>query len=43
MTIRTATRLGLGGAALALVATVGVGFAPAPTQLPTVTVHHNPT
>ena len=38
-----ATKFGVGAAALALVAMAGIGFAPAQTQLPTVTVHHNPT
>lgn len=43
MAIGKVTRLGLGAAAVALVATAGIGSAPAPNQLPTVTVHHNPT
>jgi hypothetical protein len=38
-----ATKLGFGAAALALVGIAGIGFAPRTTQLPTVTVHHNPT
>ncbi len=38
-----ATKFGIGAAALALLGIAGIGFAPAPTQLPTVTVHHNPT
>jgi hypothetical protein len=42
-----ATKLGVGAAALTLVGIAGIGFTPAPTQgptqLPTVTVHHNPT
>jgi hypothetical protein len=38
-----ATKFGVGAAALALVAISGIGFAPAPEQLPTVTVYHNPT
>ena len=38
-----ATKFGVGAAALALVAIAGIGFAPAPTQLPTVTVYHSPT
>ena len=38
-----AKRVGVGVAALALFTISGVGFAPAPTELPTVTVHHNPT
>ena len=37
------TKLGVGAAALTLIGIAGIGFAPAPTQLPTVTVHHNPT
>lgn len=41
--VNTAKRLGVGAAALALLAIAGPGFAPAPTELPTVTVHHNPT
>ena len=37
-------RVGLGAAAVALVATAGVGFVTPPTQpLPTVTVWHSPT
>jgi len=36
-------RIGVGFAALALVTIAGIGFAPAPFELPTVTVHHNPT
>jgi hypothetical protein len=43
MAIGRVTSLGVGAATLALVATTGFGFAPPPTQLPTVTVHHNPT
>ncbi len=38
-----ATKFGVGTAALALVAMAGIGFAPAPTQLQTITVYHNPT
>ncbi len=38
-----ATKFGVGAAALALVAIAGIGSAPAPEQLPTVTVYHNPT
>ncbi len=38
-----ATKFGVGAAALALLAVAGIGFAPAPTQLPTITVRHNPT
>ena len=37
------TKLGLGTAVLAFAGMAGVGFAPAPTELPTVTVWHNPT
>ena len=38
------TRIGLGGAALALVTTAGIGFVtPETQQLPTVKVWHNPT
>ncbi len=41
------TKLGVGAAALTLIGIAGIGFAPAPThtptQLPTVTVHLNPT
>ncbi len=37
-------RMGLGGAAVALVATAGIGFVSPPTQqIPTVTVWHSPT
>ena len=37
-------KLGIGAAALALVATAGIGFTPpAQTQLPTVTVYLSPT
>ena len=43
MSFGKATKFGVGAAALALVAVAGIGFAPAPTQLPTITVHHNPT
>jgi hypothetical protein len=43
MAFEKAMKLGVGSAALALVAIAGIGFAPAPTELPTVTVHHNPT
>ena len=38
-----ATKFGVGAAALALVAIAGIGFSPALTELPTVTVRHNPT
>ena len=38
------TRVTLGAAAVALVATAGIGFVTPPTQpLPTVTVWHSPT
>ncbi len=37
------TKFGIGTAALALVGITGIGFAPAPTELPTVIVHHAPT
>jgi hypothetical protein len=44
MAFKRAARVGLGGAALALVATGGIGFVtPQAQQLPTVTVWHNPT
>ena len=43
MVFGKATKFGVGAAALALVAIAGIGFAPAPTQLPTVTVYHSPT
>lgn len=43
MTFGKSAKLGVGGAALALVAFAGVGFTPAPAELPTVTVYHNPT
>ncbi len=43
MAVGRTTKLGIGAAALVLVATASIGFVPAPTQLPTVTVHHNPT
>ena len=43
MALGKAAKLGVGAAALALVATASIGSAPASTQLPTVTVHHNPT
>ena len=33
----------IGGATIAVFATTGIGFVPAPTELPTVTVYHNPT
>lgn len=38
-----ATKFGVGAAALALVAVAGIRSAPAPEQLPTVTVYLNPT
>jgi hypothetical protein len=44
MALEKATKFGVGAVALTLVTIAGIGFAPAPTtQLPTVTVHHNPT
>jgi len=44
MALATRAKRGLGGAAVALMAVVGVGLAPAPAeQLPTVKVFHNPT
>lgn len=43
MTFGKSAKLGIGGAALALMAVAGVGFMPTPMELPTVTVHHNPT
>ena len=44
MAFGKATKLGLGSAALALVATAGIGFVTPPVQeLPTVTVWHSPT
>jgi hypothetical protein len=43
MALGKAVKFGVGAAALTLVGIAGVGFAPALTQLPTVTVHHNPT
>ena len=38
-----AKKFGIGAAAVALVTAAGIGFAPAPTQLPAVTVWHDPT
>jgi hypothetical protein len=43
MAFTKAGKLGVGVAALALVATAGIGFTPPATELPTVVVHHNPT
>lgn len=43
MAFAKGAKLGIGGAALALAAVAGIGFAPAPTELPTVTVWHSPT
>jgi len=44
MALQSPTKLGLGGAAIMLVALSGIGFAPTPpTELPTVTVYHDPT
>jgi hypothetical protein len=43
MNFQKAGKLGIGAAAIALFATVSIGSAPAPSQLPTVTVHANPT
>jgi hypothetical protein len=43
MFVRKATKLGVGGVALVLVGIAGIGFSPAPIQLPTVTVRHDPT
>ena len=43
MAFGKATKFGVGGAALTLIAIASIGFAPAPVQLPTVTVYHNPT
>ena len=43
MSIGRTTRLGLFTAAIALGGTAVVGFAPEPTELPTVEVWHNPT
>ena len=43
MTFDQVTKFAIGGAALAVFATAGIGFVPAPTELPTVTVWHNPT
>jgi hypothetical protein len=36
-------KLGIGAAAVAVVAVASVGFAPTQTELPTVTVYHSPT
>jgi hypothetical protein len=38
-----AKKFGLGASAVAIVAIAGIGFAPPPTQLPTVTAYHDPT
>ena len=43
MSFGKAAKLGVGAAALALVAIAGIGFAPAPTQLTSITVHLTPT
>ena len=43
MFVRKATQFGVGAAALALVTVAGIGFSPAPTQLPAVTVQADPT
>ena len=43
MAFAKTTRLGVFTAALALGGTAIIGFAPEPTELPTVTVWHNPT
>ena len=43
MTLGRASMLGLGGAAVALLAVGGIASSPAPDQLPTVEVWHNPT
>ena len=43
MTFDKLTKLAIGGAALAVFGTAGFGFVTAPTELPTVTVYHNPT
>lgn len=45
MKLHSTTGIGALAATLAVVGVAGVGFAPttAPTDLPTVTVHHNPT
>ena len=43
MTFDKVTKLVIGGATLAVIATAGIGFVPAPTELPTVEVYHNPT
>ncbi len=45
LSLRHSAKLGVGGAALALVATMGLGFTPPPQeeQLPTVKVWHDPT
>ncbi len=36
-------RLGFGALALTVLGIAGMGFAQPPTQLPTITVYHNPT
>ncbi len=44
MSLGKGAKLGIGGVALSVVATMGFGFAPPPPeQLPTVKVWHNPT
>ena len=43
MFVGKAKQLGVGAAALVLVGMAGIGFSPAPMQLPTVTVRHDPT
>ena len=44
MAFEKVSKSGIGAAALAFITIASIGFAPAPTtQLPTVTVHHNPT
>jgi hypothetical protein len=43
MASKNFVRVGVGVAALAVMAIAAPGFVPAPTELPTVTVHHNPT
>lgn len=43
MAFGNTTKLGLAGVAVALLAIGGTAYAPAPEQLPTVEVYHNPT
>jgi len=43
MSFGKVTKFGVGAAALALIAIAGIGFAPSPTQLTSITVHRTPT